>query len=139
MERWLGRQSDYCYAILRIVAGLLYLSHGTQKLFGFPGDRAVAGTPLMQAAGVIELVAGVLIVVGLYTGYAAFLASGEMASAYFISHAPHGFWPILNRGELPVLFCFLFLLIASRDAGPLSLDRRRLALKSWGKQRGGVM
>ncbi len=134
MERWLGRWSDHCYAALRIVAGLLYLSHGTQKLFGFPGDRAVAASPLMQAAGIIEVVTGVLIVVGLGTGYAAFLASGEMASAYFISHAPHGFWPILNRGELPVLFCFLFLLIASHGAGPFSFDRRTLILKNSGKR-----
>jgi len=125
MERWLGPWSDYCYAVLRIVAALLYLSHGTQKLFGFPGGRAVAGNPLLQTAGVIEVVAGCLIVLGLYTRYAAFLASGEMAAAYFIVHIWNGFWPIVNRGELPVLYCFLFLFIASRGAGPLSLDRMR--------------
>jgi len=125
MERWLGPWSDYCYAVLRIVAALLYLSHGTQKLFGFPGGRAVAGNPLLQTAGVIEVVAGCLIVLGLYTRYAAFLASGEMAAAYFIVHIWNGFWPIVNRGELPVLYCFLFLFIASRGAGPLSLDPMR--------------
>lgn len=125
MERWLGPWSDYCYAVLRIVAALLYLSHGTQKLFGFPGGHAVVGNLLLQTAGVIELVAGSLIALGLYTSYAAFLASGEMAAAYFIVHIWNGFWPIVNRGELPVLFCFLFFFIASRGAGPLSLDRVR--------------
>lgn len=125
MERWLGPWCDYCYALLRVVAALLYLSHGAQKLFGFPGGHAVAGNPLLQTAGVIELVAGSLIVLGLYTSYAAFLASGEMATAYFLVHIWNGFWPIVNRGELPVLYCFLFLCIASRGAGPLSLDQLR--------------
>ena len=125
MERWLGPWSDCSYAVLRIVAGLLYLSHGTQKLFGFPGGRAVVGNPLLQTAGVIELVAGWLIVLGLYTRYAAVLASGEMAAAYFTVHIWNGFWPIVNRGELPVLYCFLFLFIASRGSGSLSLDRVR--------------
>ena len=125
MERWLSPWGDYCYAVLRIVAALLYLSHATQKLFGFPGGHAVVGNHLLQAAGVIELIAGCLIVLGLYTRYAAFLASGEMAAAYFIVHIWNGFWPIVNRGELPVLYCFLFLLIACRGAGPLSLDRMR--------------
>ncbi len=125
MERWLGPWSDYCYAGLRIVAALLYLSHGTQKLFGFPGGHAVTGNPLFQTAGVIELVAGSLILLGLFTRYAAFLASGEMATAYFIVHIWNGFWPIVNRGELAVLLCFLFLFIASRGPGPMSLDRRR--------------
>ncbi len=111
------------------MAALLYVCHGTQKLVGFPGGRAVAGATLMQAAGVIELVAGGLLVVGLFTTYAAFLASGEMAVAYFISHAPGGFWPILNRGELAVLYCFLFLYVASRGSGPLSLDQWRYGLR----------
>jgi putative oxidoreductase len=123
MERWLGPWSEYSYALLRIVAGLLYLSHATQKLFGFPGGHAVVGNRLLQTAGVIELVAGFLIVLGLYTTYAAFLASGEMAAAYFTVHIWNSFWPIVNRGELAVLFCFIFLFIASRGAGPLSLDR----------------
>lgn len=130
MERWLGPWSGSCYAMLRIVAGSLFLAHGTQKLIGFPGGKAVAAAPLMQTAGGIESVAGILIVLGFCTTYAAFIASGEMAFAYFISHAPHGFWPILNRGELPVLLCFLFLLIASRGAGPLSIDRLRHAWKT---------
>jgi putative oxidoreductase len=125
MEQWLARWSDSCYAALRIVAALLYVSHGTQKLFGFPSGHAVVGNRLMEAAGIIELVAGSLVLLGLYTGYAAFLASGEMAAAYFIGHSRNALWPILNRGELAVLFCFVFLFIASRGAGPLSLDRLR--------------
>jgi putative oxidoreductase len=125
MERCLGPWSEYCYAALRIVAALLYFCHGTQKLFGVPGGRAVVGNPLLQTAGIIELVTGALIVLGLFTTYAAFLASGEMAVAYFSTHIWNGFWPILNRGELAVLYCFLFLFIASHGAGPLSLDQVR--------------
>jgi putative oxidoreductase len=131
MDRWLGSWSGYIYAVLRIVAALMYLCHGTQKLLGFPGGRAVVGNPLLQAAAGIEIVVGCLIALGLFTSYAAFLASGEMASAYFISHFPNGFWPILNRGELAVLYCFLFLYIASRGAGPLSLDRVRGKTGTW--------
>jgi len=122
MERWLGAWREHCYALLRVVTGLLFFCHGVQKLFGFPGGRAVAGTSLLQTAGIIELVAGALIALGLWTSYAAFLASGEMAVAYFTAHAPGGFWPILNRGELAVVYCLLFLYIASRGAGPLSVE-----------------
>ncbi len=125
MERWLGPWSEHCYAVLRIVAALLYFCHGTQKLFGVPGGRTVVGNPLLQTAGIIELVAGALIALGLFTTYAAFLASGEMAAAYLSTHSWNGFWPIVNRGELAVLYCFLFLFIAFRGAGPLSLDRWR--------------
>ena len=137
MERWLGLWSEHCYAGLRIVAGLLFLCHGTQKLFGVPGGRGVVGSPLLQTAGVIELVAGALIALGLYTTYAAFLASGEMAFAYFSVHIWNGFWPIVNRGELAVLFCFLFLFLASRGAGHLSLDRLRGGACPEGGKAGG--
>lgn len=123
MERFLGRYSPYIYAVLRIVAGLLFAMHGTQKLFGWPGNRpTVPLNSLMGAAGVIELVGGLMIALGLLAGYAAFIASGEMAVAYFRAHAPNGTWPILNQGELAVLYCFLFLYIASRGSGPLSID-----------------
>jgi putative oxidoreductase len=125
MERWLGPWSEYCYAVMRIVVALLFVCHGTQKLFGFPGGRGAAASPLLQTAGVIEIVAGALIALGLFTTYAAFLASGEMAAAYFTVHFWNGLWPIVNRGEPAVLFCFLFLFISSRDAGPLSVDRSR--------------
>ncbi len=125
MERWLGPWRDTSYALLRFVSALLYVCHGTQKLCGFPGGRAVVSSPLLQMAGVIELVAGSLLVAGLFTTYAAFLASGEMAVAYFTSHARGGVWPILNRGELAVLLCFLFLYFSFRGSGPLSLDQWR--------------
>lgn len=127
MDRFLGKYSPYIYAILRIVAGLLFASHGAQKIFGWLGgmNGAVAqfGT-LPWFAGVIELVAGVLIAVGLFTTYAAFIASGQMAVAYFYGHHSGAAWhPVVNRGELAVLYCFLFLYIASRGAGPLAVDR----------------
>ena len=121
MEKWLGKYSNFFYALLRIVSGLLFACHGAQKLFGvLGGTKQTEG--LMLAAGVIEFVGGIMIAVGLFTGYAAFIASGQMAVAYFTRHAPGGFWPIVNRGELAVLYCFVFLYIASRGSGILSLD-----------------
>src|SRR5689334_14359740 len=96
-------------SILRIVVGLMFMLHGTQKLLGFPdpGAKLNPNAPLLiKSAGVIELVCGALIAVGLLTSIAAFLASGEMAVAYFKQHAPGGFWPTLNQGELAVVYCF---------------------------------
>lgn len=119
--RWLERYSAATFAVLRIVAGLLFACHGAQKLFGALGGQ-VATEPLMQVAGVIELVGGVAIAVGLLTSWMAFLASGMMAVAYFMAHAPQGFWPIQNHGELAALYSFLFLFIAARGAGGWSLD-----------------
>ena len=101
---------DPIYAALRIVAGLLFMMNGAQKLFGAFGGRQVADLASMQgAAGIIEFGAGLLIMLGLWAGIAAFIASGEMAFAYFIVHAPQGGWPIQNNGQLSVLFCFIFL------------------------------
>jgi putative oxidoreductase len=130
MERFLGAYSPYLYALMRIVVGLLYACHGAQKLLGMFGgvDRAGGTAPLMSMyglAGVIELFGGLLIAIGLFTGYAAFIASGEMAGAYFIAHLPRGFWPILNTGELAALYCFVFLYIASRGAVAWGIDRTR--------------
>jgi putative oxidoreductase len=125
MERFIGRSAPQLYAILRIVAGLMFAMHGMQKLFGWPGGKEPAGVLLYQVGGVIELVTGLLIAVGLFTGYAAFLASGEMAVAYFMSHAPQGFWPIINQGELAVLYCFVFLFMAAYGAGIWSVDAAR--------------
>jgi putative oxidoreductase len=126
METYLGKYSPYFYAILRIVAGLMFALHGTQKLFGFPGDKApVELFSLMGVAGVIELVAGLLIAFGLFTSYAAFLASGQMAVAFFKAHAPQGLLPNTNGGELAVLYCFLFLYMASQGSGIWSLDGLR--------------
>lgn len=121
MEKWLGKYSDFFYALMRIVAGLLFACHGAQKLFGVLGGQKQE-VPLMIAGGVIEIVGGTLIAVGFFTGFAAFICSGMMAVAYFKSHAPGGFWPIMNRGELAALYCFVFLFIASRGSGILSID-----------------
>jgi putative oxidoreductase len=121
MEKWLGKYSDFLYALMRIVAGLLFACHGAQKLFGVLGGQKQEA-PLMIAGGVIELVGGTLIAVGFFTGFAAFICSGMMAVAYFKSHAPGGIWPIMNRGELAALYCFVFLFIASRGSGIMSID-----------------
>ncbi|MFY9610964.1 MAG: DoxX family protein [Blastocatellia bacterium] len=122
MEKWLGKYSNFFYALMRIVAGLLFACHGAQKLFGVLGGQKQEA-PLMIAAGVIEFGGGILIAMGLFTGFAAFICSGEMAVAYFKQHALGGsFWPIENRGELAVLYCFVFLYIASRGSGILSID-----------------
>jgi putative oxidoreductase len=124
MERYLGKYSEPLYALLRFVAGFLFICHGAQKVFGALGGTKVS-EPLMMAAGWIELVCGLLVAVGLFAGFAAFLASGEMAVAYFMAHAKGGFWPIQNHGELAVLYCFVFLYIASRGSGQLSVDAAR--------------
>ena len=118
-----GQFAGPTYTLFRIAAGVMFTCHGLQKLFGmFGGTRASAALPV--AAGAIEAIAGPLIVVGLFAGFAAFVASGEMAVAYFMAHAPHGFWPIVNHGELAVVYCFAFLFIAAQGSGRLSLDAR---------------
>jgi putative oxidoreductase len=122
MDRWLGPQSERLFALLRLVAGLLFACHGAQKLFGAFGATPMTGNPLMLAAGIIEFGGGLLIAIGLLTSWAAFIASGQMAVAYFMAHAKGGFWPIVNKGELAVVYCFLFLYVAARGAGPYSAD-----------------
>jgi putative oxidoreductase len=122
MKAW-KRFEPYAYALLRIVAGLLFLFHGLQKLFGMYGGQTVELVSLRGLAGVIELVGGAMIMIGLYTSPVAFIASGEMAAAYFMSHQPQAFWPIQNRGELAALYCFVFLYISTRGSGPLSVRR----------------
>lgn len=115
-------------SVLRIMSGLLLLQHGTGKLLKFPAGVAPPTFNLNSMpgyAGVIELVCGILLVIGLFTRPAAFLASGMTAVAYFYAHAPQGFFPILNRGELAVLYCFVFLYIAAAGAGPWSIDAQR--------------
>ena len=121
MERWLAKYSEVLYGIFRIVVGFLFACHGAQKLFGMFGGSG-APSSLMIAAGIIELFGGVLIALGLWAGYAAFITSGQMAAAYFMMHASGGFWPIVNRGELAALYCFLFLYIASKGSGRLSIE-----------------
>ncbi len=123
MSEWLRGQTGRIYVVLRIVSGVLFACHGAQKLFGVLGSDGVPLLSRVGLAGVIELFGGGLIALGLFTPYAAVIASGEMAFAYFLAHAPRGSWPIVNRGELAMLYSFLFLYIAARGAGPLSLDR----------------
>ena len=108
---------------LRIVAGFLFVQHGAQKLFGVLGREAVE-TLMSRAgiAGILEFFGGLLIMVGLFTRPVAFLVSGQMAVAYFIAHAPNGFWPIMNRGELAVFYCFTWLFFCAHGAGKYSLD-----------------
>lgn len=114
-------------SIVRIATGLIFLEHGTQKLLGFPpGEHAgVAALTLPWFAGVIELVAGTLITLGLFTRPAAFIASGAMAAAYWIAHAPQGPFPVNNGGDAAILYCFIFLYLAFRGGGPWSLDAIR--------------
>jgi putative oxidoreductase len=122
MERLLGRFTPQLFALLRIVAGLMFALHGSQKLVAWPGGKLPGSGPMVTAGGIIELVAGLLIAIGLLTGWAAFIASGEMAVAYFKYHAPGGFWPTVNQGELAVLYCFLFFYFAAHGAGVWSVD-----------------
>jgi putative oxidoreductase len=120
-ERWTG----YLRSLLRIVAAFLFMAHGTQKLFAWPIDEArdpAELLSLMGVAGVLETFGGALLLIGWFTRPVAFLLAGEMAVAYFMQHAPRGFWPILNRGELPALYCFLFLYLAAAGPGPWSID-----------------
>ncbi|HUF17989.1 MAG TPA: DoxX family protein [Thermoanaerobaculia bacterium] len=111
------------YAILRIVSGLLFLMHGTKKFFGWPGGgNPVELVSLYGLAGIIEIVAGAMIMVGFFTSLAAFISSGQMAVAYFIAHIPRGFWPLENGGEPAALFAFIFLYMAAMGSGIWSVD-----------------
>ena len=110
---------------MRVVVGLLFACHGAQKLFGVLGGQSEINDPEGLVAGIIEFGGGLFVAVGLFTRVAAFIASGEMAVAYFKAHAAHGFWPILNHGELAVLYAFVFLFIASFGAGRWSIDTAR--------------
>ena len=115
-------------SVLRIVAGLLLLEHGAQKLLGFPPGSPMPMPPaltLLWFAGLIELVGGGLIALGLFTRTAAFVCAGEMAFAYFIGHAPRGFYPANNMGDAAILFCFVFFYLAAAGPGPWSVDAAR--------------
>jgi putative oxidoreductase len=120
----LGRYEPQVYAIVRFVTGLLFAGHGAQKLLGFPagGHGTVAIASLPGVAGIIELVGGLMIALGFFAGVAAFLASGEMAVAYFMAHASKGMNPYVNQGELAVLYCFLWLYVSAHGSGIWSLD-----------------
>ena len=121
MTAFLKPHEGRIYAGFRIITGFLILQHGLQKCFGLLGGDQ-ADNPVMWVAGSIELLAGTAIAIGFQARWAAFLASGLMAVAYFTMHAPNGFWPVANRGELAVLYCWAFLLIATRGSGIWSVD-----------------
>jgi putative oxidoreductase len=115
-------------SLLRIVTALLFIEHGTAKLFSFPapqpGVESFQLVSLLGAAAVMEVVGGALVLVGLFTRPVALLLSGEMALGYFMIHAPKSFWPLLNGGEAAILYCFVFLYFAFAGPGPWSLDHR---------------
>jgi len=126
IETRLNRLAPLVLSVLRCVAGLIFLAHGTQKHIGFPAtERVVEAFSLPWFAGVIEVVTGVLIAIGFMTRPAAFLASGTMAFAYWIAHAPRDFYPVNNGGDAAILYCFLFLYIVFAGPGPLSVDALR--------------
>ena len=132
--KWLSRYALPLQSILRIVTGLLFLEHGMQKLFGFPPLSAAMAAmhvpdnvrTLLLVAGVIELVTGALIALGLFSRFAAFVASGEMAFAYWLGHflQSHSFFPATNGGDAAILFCFVFLYLAAAGPGPLAVNQR---------------
>lgn len=126
---WLERWQPQLLALLRIVTALLFLEHATQKFFAFPAPFPMPGPlpPLEVAAGVIELLTGILVTIGLFTRIVAFLAAGEMAIGYFLMHFPTSFWPAVNKGEAAILYCFVFLYIASAGPGAWSIDGARKA------------
>jgi putative oxidoreductase len=132
----LERYTPYALALLRIVAALIFMEHGTQKLFGFPpsNNPAPAMFSLSWFAGAIEVVGGPLLLLGLFTRPAAFIMSGEMAFAYWMSHAPRNVFPVLNGGDAAILYCFVFLLFVFTGPGAWSLDgmrRRAVPRHSW--------
>jgi putative oxidoreductase len=120
----LGRFSGLFYALMRLMVGLMFAQHGAQKLFGVLGmGHHVPYMSQVGLAGGIEFFGGLMIALGLLSSFAAFIASGEMAWAYFQAHAPNSPWPIVNHGEPAVVYCFVFLYIAAMGSGPYSLDR----------------
>lgn len=126
MDNLIQTWSPRLLSVLRIVAGLLFMEHGTSKLFQFPHEAMFDSLQLFSLlgfAGVLELVGGALLVLGLFTRPTAFVLSGEMAAAYFMAHAPQSFFPLLNHGEGAILFCFIFLYLAAAGGGEWSLDR----------------
>lgn len=127
MASFLGPYEPQVYALLRMVTGFLFLWHGTQKLFAFPVPPPPVPPFVIAIAGPIELVGGLLVMIGLFAGWAAFLCSGLMAFAYWMVHGPQALLPIQNGGELAVLFCFVFLYISARGSGIWSVDAARHA------------
>jgi putative oxidoreductase len=130
MDSFCQTWSPRVLSVLRIMTALLFLQHGTAKYLGFPHVAAfddLQFLSLLGASGVLELVGGVLMLIGLFTRPVAFILSGFMAVAYFMAHAPQGFYPLLNQGELAVLYCFVFLYLSVAGGGSWSLDAARRA------------
>jgi putative oxidoreductase len=122
---FLSKYSSQILSVLRIVVGLLFLEHGLMKIVGFPAPMGTGPLPpLIMAAGVIELVGGALVVLGLFSRVAAFICSGEMAAAYFMAHAKAGFYPVQNKGEAAILFCFVFLYLAAAGPGGFAINNK---------------
>jgi putative oxidoreductase len=119
-------------SVLRIMTGLLWLEHGTQKLLAFPppATPGAALPALLVVQGIIELVGGILIVIGFFTRPVAFILAGDMAVAYFMRHAPRGFFPLVNMGQLAILFCFVFLYLSVAGGGAWSVDAQRASSRS---------
>lgn len=127
LNSFYAQWSPRLLSILRIITAFLFMAHGGQKLLAFPAPmRPDGGTveliSLMGLAGALELLGGLLLLAGLFTRPVAFILAGEMAAAYFMAHAPQGFWPVLNKGEAAVLYCFIFLYLAVAGGGVWSLD-----------------
>jgi putative oxidoreductase len=120
---FLSKYSPQILGVLRIIVGLLFLEHGLMKLVGFPAPMGTGALPpLMLAAGIIEAVGGALVALGLFSRYAAFVCSGQMAFAYFIAHFPRGIYPSLNGGDGAILFCFIFLYLAAAGPGAFAIN-----------------
>jgi len=126
MKPFLSSFNSQAYALMRIMVGFLFLWHGCQKLFGFPMPLPPGVSAfIVYVAGPIELVGGIMIMIGLFTRYAAFITSGQMAFAYWMAHGTKAFLPLVNKGELAVLYCFVFLFIATQGGGIWSVDSAR--------------
>jgi putative oxidoreductase len=125
MATFMRPYTSQTYALLRIVAGLLFLWHGTQKLFGFPVPAGDMPAFVQYLGGSIEFFGGLLVMIGLFTRWAAFLCSGMMAAAYWMAHGTQALFPIVNKGELAILYCFVFLFIAANGPGIWSVDGAR--------------
>jgi putative oxidoreductase len=122
LKTFISRYEMQVYSVLRIIAGFLFLWHGSQKLFAFPPAEYAIPSYIVFIAGPIEFLGGLLVMIGLWTHWAAFICSGEMAYAYWTAHATHALLPLLNGGELAMIYCFLFLFISTRGSGVFSVD-----------------
>ena len=122
VKSFFSKYETQVYTILRIVTGFLFMWHGSQKLFNFPPAGHVIPPHIVYIAGPIEFFSGLLVIIGLWTRWAAFICSGEMAYAFWTVHATHNLLPLLNGGELAMLYCFLFLFISTRGSGIFSID-----------------